>query len=76
VRVPAVAGRPVPLLQIYRGGYEVFAAQKPMTYTDLLGTVLYAFIGIVIIQEDIKILNKFTLMLRKIFLVHLPFRNG
>jgi len=33
-------GQPVPPLQIFRCGREVFAAQKPIAYTDLLDTVV------------------------------------
>ena len=36
-----IAGWPVPPLQIFRGGREVFAAQKAVAYTDLLGLVLF-----------------------------------
>jgi hypothetical protein len=36
-----IAGWPVPLLQICRGGYKVFAAQKPIAFTDLLCVVCF-----------------------------------
>ena len=36
-----IAGWPVPPLQIFRGGREVFAAQKAVAYTDLLDVVHY-----------------------------------
>ena len=48
---PASAGQPVPPLQIFRGGYKVFAAQKPIAYTDLLGKV---FIQIRFIYRSIS----------------------
>ena len=40
---PRQRGQPVPPLLICRGGYKVFAAQKPIAYTDLLGPVNYSY---------------------------------